>query len=281
MQLLGLGRITRPVNSIVAGIAVLLGYVIAAGSLDVAALVLVPLVACITAAGNSINDYYDRNIDRINRPDRPIPAGMVTPNEAIIASALLFLSGLAITLATQNILLIVIALFNSLLLVLYAAALKGKPLIGNISVSYLAASIFLFGGAAVGTEGLMQTLPLAGITFFAMLARELLKDAEDMEGDARGGARTLPMMIGIRTTGYGAFACTAGAIIMSLLPVMRWWGPVYLGAIAIADLVILSGVIRALRCTTAACVRSSQATRIIKAGMFAALGIFIISALIL
>jgi geranylgeranylglycerol-phosphate geranylgeranyltransferase len=57
-------------------------------------------------------------------------------------------------------------------------------------VAYLAASIFLFGGALNGLDGLLRNIPVASITFFAMLSRELLKDAEDVEGDRAGGADT-------------------------------------------------------------------------------------------
>ncbi len=61
-------------------------------------------------------------------------------------------------------------------------------LFGNITVAYLSASIFLFGGALNGWDGLVHIIPIAVITFFAMLSRELVKDAEDV-ARGQGGRR--------------------------------------------------------------------------------------------
>ncbi|MDG6257779.1 MAG: geranylgeranylglycerol-phosphate geranylgeranyltransferase [Methanomicrobiaceae archaeon] len=278
MQPTGFFTIIRPLNSCVAGIAVLLGYLIAVGTIAAEAFLLVPVVFFATAGGNVINDYYDREIDRINRPNRPIPSGAVTPVAARAYSAVLFLAAIGLSTFT-NPLCMALAVFNSLLLWAYAARLKKVPLVGNLAVAYLAANIFLFGGALAGIDGLLQNVPLAGIVVLAMLSRELLKDVEDMEGDAEGGARTLPMIVGVRATAAVALAAALGAVIMSYLPLMRWWGGAYLAAITVADLVILAGALRGFRCGTPACIRSSCATGLLKGGMFAALLVFIIAAI--
>ena len=190
-------EITRPVNSLVAGFAVLLGLIIAKGTVPAEALILIPVVAMITAAGNVINDYCDRDIDLINRPARPIPSKRVTPKNALLFSAILFLSGIFVCFFV-NTLCFAIGIFNSLLLVLYAKKLKMMPFAGNAAVSYLSASIFLFGGAFFGAEGIMQNSVVFLITFFAMISRELLKDAEDIKGDLKGGAKTVPIIIGVK-----------------------------------------------------------------------------------
>jgi len=280
MQPAGFFNIIRPLNAFVAGFAVLLGYLIAAGTIASEAFILVPIVFFATAGGNVINDYYDREIDRINRPGRPIPSGAVTPSAALVYSGVLFLAAIGLSTRT-NTLCFALAVFNSLLLWAYAASLKKVSLVGNLAVSYLAASIFLFGGALTGIDGLFQNVPLAGIVVLAMLSRELLKDAEDVEGDAEGGARTLPMIVGIRTTAAIALAAALGAVIMSYLPLMRWWGVPYLAAITVADLAILAGALRGFRCDTPACIRSSSATGLIKGGMFAALAVFIAAAVLI
>jgi geranylgeranylglycerol-phosphate geranylgeranyltransferase len=281
-------RITRPVNSLFAGFAVLLGVIIAIGSFTFPPGTAPPLyvypaliaaVALITAAGNVINDYFDREIDAVNRPDRPIPSGEITPKAALIYSIVLFLAGLAACLFT-NILCISIAILNSALLALYAKNLKGVPLAGNIAVSYLTASIFLFGGALYGPFGLMQNFYVALIVFLAILARELLKDAEDIEGDSRGGARTLPMSIGVKKTGILCFVLSLIAVIISLLPVFRWWSPAYLLLIVIADLVIMAGATNGLYAKSPADLRRTKATSILKYGMFLSLVIFIVSAML-
>jgi geranylgeranylglycerol-phosphate geranylgeranyltransferase len=282
-------RITRPVNSLVAGFAVLLGVIIAAGPFDLLSPGAPPLyiypalitaVALITAAGNVINDYFDRDIDAVNRPDRAIPSGEITPRSALIYSIVLFIAGLGASLFT-NLLCIAIAILNAALLALYASNLKGIPLAGNIAVSYLTASIFLFGGAIFGPFGLMQNFYVALIVFLAILARELLKDAEDIEGDSKGGAKTLPMFTGVKKTGIICFILSLLAVITSLLPVFRWWGPTYLVLIAIADLVIMAGAVKGLFAADSVDLRRSKATSILKYGMFISLVIFIASALLI
>ncbi|WAC06158.1 MAG: geranylgeranylglycerol-phosphate geranylgeranyltransferase [Methanoregula sp.] len=276
MSLQGYIAITRPLNAVVSGLAAALGYLIATGTLIPATLILIPIVILITAAGNVINDYFDADIDAINRPRRPIPSGEVTRTSARSYAIILFLAGVLLSLFT-NPLCIAIAIFNSLLLIAYAGRLKRVPVSGNIAVSCLAASIFLFGGAFAGIGGLVRNLPLGTITFFAMMARELLKDAEDVKGDAAGGARTLPMNIGIRSTGRIAFSCGVIAICVSLLPGL-WWGSIYVAGIGFVDLFILAGISRVLPCETPACVTASRATTMLKAGMFASLIVFALAA---
>ena len=78
MTIMGYWRIIRPVNSIVAGLAAALAYLIATGTLIPSVILLIVIVILITGAGNTINDYFDLSIDRVNRPDRPLPSGTVT-----------------------------------------------------------------------------------------------------------------------------------------------------------------------------------------------------------
>ena len=270
-------RITRPHNAAVAGLTALLGYLIATGTLTPPSLLLAVVVVLVTAGGNVINDVYDVEIDRINRPERPIPAGEISLAGAKAYTAALFAGGIAVAALTTPLCLL-IALANSAILIAYAVRLKRVPGLGNVAVAYLTASVFLFGGAFAGIEGLVQNVSLAAITFLATIAREVLKDAEDVDGDAAGGARTLPMIVGIRGTGLLAFACACGAVIASLLPFGGWWGPFYLAAIAVVDGIILFGASRGFRCTTPACVRASRATSILRTGMFAALAVFAVAA---
>jgi geranylgeranylglycerol-phosphate geranylgeranyltransferase len=280
MNIRGFYEITRPANSIVSGLAAAVGYLIATGTLIPDVLLIIAIVVLITAAGNIINDYFDAEIDAINRPGRPIPSGTVSKGSALLYATSLFIAGITLSLITNNGICILIAVFNSLLLIGYAAKLKSTPLLGNVAVSYLSASIFLFGGAFSGWEGFIQNLPLALITFLAMIARELLKDAEDVEGDSVGGARTLPVHFGVRTTTRLAFIFALLAICASLIPSSRW-GSWYLLGIGIVDLVILMAAFRALPCTTPGCVKASQATVYLKTGMFASLVVFTLAALLL
>ncbi len=237
------------------------------------------IVALITAAGNVINDYFDAGIDAVNRPDRPIPSGSVSRISAKRFAVVLFAAGIIASIFT-NPLCIAIALFNSLLLVAYAARLKGLPLVGNLSVAYLSASMFLFGGALSGWESMVHILPVAAITFFAMLSRELLKAGEDVEGDRKGGADTLPIRYGIPATVRLAFVCAGLAVVTSVMPYF-WWGTWYLAGILIVDIVILFAAVKSVSCRTPECLKLSKASTVLKAGFFASLIVFTLSAILL
>lgn len=277
MSAAGLFWITRPANAVMAGIAVVVAYFIATGTLLFATIIPFLVVALITAAGNVINDYFDADIDAVNRADRPIPSGRVSRNAALWYAIVLFLSGIAFCLFT-NWICIAIAVFNSFLLALYAARLKSMPLVGNIAVSFLSGSMFLFGGAFAGMDGLIHLVPIAAMTFLAMMARELIKDAEDVEGDKAGGAVTLPIHIGVKKTSLVAFVFVVLSALASAVPVL-WWGIPYLVLIGLVDLILLAAAKKALSCETPACVRQSKASAVLKYGMFASLLVFVVSAL--
>ncbi|MFY9799951.1 MAG: geranylgeranylglycerol-phosphate geranylgeranyltransferase [Methanoregula sp.] len=279
MWFAGFFTITRPVNSLVAGLAAIVAYLIDTGTIIPQALLLFPTVALITAAGNVINDFFDAKIDAINRPDRPIPSGAVTRAAARGFAVTLFLAGILVSFFT-NPLCIGIAGINSLILIAYAGKLKRTPLLGNITVAYLSASIFLFGGALNGWDGLVHILPIATITFFAMISRELVKDAEDVEGDRAGDADTLPIRIGVKNTSRLALISTVLAVMASFIPYF-WWGTWYLAGIIIVDCIIIIAALRGLKCATPACMKASMASSLLKAGMFTSLVVFTLSAVFL
>jgi geranylgeranylglycerol-phosphate geranylgeranyltransferase len=279
MRLSAFLTIIRPVNAVVSGLTAILAYLIATGTVVSGVLLLFLVVLCITGAGNAINDYYDAEIDRINRPGRPIPVGAITEKAALGYSLILFAAGMILSYFT-NLFCAAIAVFNSLLLVWYASRLKGVPFAGNLAVSYLSGSIFLFGGAFAGPGGIFRVVPIAAITFLGTLGRELLKDAEDVTGDAAGGARTVPLVFGVRRTAALALFVVVIAIWVSLVP-FAYWGTGYLLLIAPVDLLALAGVISAIRCRSPDCIKKTRATTLIKVGMYAALAVFTVSALLL
>lgn len=279
MRLAGFITITRPINSFVAGLAAIVAFLIDTGTVIPESLLLFFIVGLITSAGNVINDFFDAEIDAINRPDRPIPSGAVSKGAARGFAVTLFLAGIFVSFFTNS-LCIGIAIFNALLLIAYAANLKSTPLIGNLVVAYLSASIFLFGGALNGWNGLVHIIPIAAITFFAMLSRELLKDAEDVEGDRAGGADTVPIRIGIKKTSEFALITTVLAVAASFIPYF-WWGAWYIGGIIAVDIIIIIAALRGLNCGTPACVKASMASSLLKAGMFASLVVFTLSAVFL
>jgi len=232
-------------------------------------------VFLITGAGNAINDVYDVEIDQINRPTRPIPSGRITVRRSILTSLVLFLMGIVISLYISVEVgflgCLVLALFNSGLLVEYARRLKRTALCGNLSVAYLTASTFLYGGAMVGYSALENVLVLVLLAFLATLARELIKDVEDVRGDRALGASTLPIIAGKRWAVGIALACIVLGVCLSPLPMLELFGGLgkeYLWLVAGADTGFLTSALLLIRG------RTSSASRGVKLSMMLALVAF-------
>lgn len=198
--------ITRPFNCLFIGLAVLAGGFLNNHLIDYPALIFAMVSAILIAAGGYVvNDFYDLPIDIINKPNRILPRGKITPERAYIYSIFLFVLGFSISFFTANMWAIMIAIINSLLLYFYAKRLKRKVLIGNLIVSYTTASTFLY-GAVVGNN-VLNILPILVYTFLYTMVREIVKDAEDKSGDEMLGVNTL-------ATNYGE----KRAVFLSLIP---------------------------------------------------------------
>ena len=262
-------EILRPFNCAMAGVAAIIGQAIA-GSVDPASSALLfSAVFLVTGAGNAVNDYYDREIDAVNRPARPIPSGRISPPLAFKYSLALFILG-SILAGLVNQICLIVAVLNSVLLFFYARNLKATPLAGNVCVAYLTGSTFLFGGAAGGEAGLPANQIPFLLSFLATMSREIAKDIEDMDGDRLGGARTLPILAGERLSAGLAAAFALAALGLSFAAP---FGNAYLAIAVVADLFFLQSILKVMRRDA----RGSQ--KALKIGMAVALAAFLAGAL--
>ena len=261
-------EITRPANAAVGAFgAAVGGYV--GGSLSASVAVAAVVTAFGTGAGNAVNDYYDAEIDAVNRPERPIPSGRISRRGAALLSAALFVAALALTVVFLPVLAVGIGVVNLAVLVVYSSHLKRLPLVGNVAVAYLAGSAFLFGGAAA--RGVEFTVVLFALAALVNLGREVVKDVEDIEGDAAEGARTLPVVYGERPALAVASASVVVAVALSPAPyfVFDRFGVAYLAAVGVADAVLLEGARRSWK-------SPESGQKILKAAMFVALAAFVV-----
>ncbi|NNF57195.1 MAG: UbiA family prenyltransferase, partial [Rhodothermaceae bacterium] len=198
---LGLVRLLRPLNMLLFFAGVALGAVLAAGEAAFAApngtrvAGAMLSAALIGGAANAINDVYDLAIDRINRPTRPLPAELITPQAARRLWAVLTSMGMVLGFVVSP-LHGGIALGAAGLLWLYSARLKRTPGWGNVVVAAILFLAIGYGGLATQPAALGIVLIGATFAFLTTLAREGAKDIEDAAGDAAGGARTLPLVWG-------------------------------------------------------------------------------------
>jgi geranylgeranylglycerol-phosphate geranylgeranyltransferase len=202
----------------------------------------------ICGGGNAINDYCDRKIDKINRPERPIPSGRLKAGHALVIGRFLFMIGVLLSVQLGE-LCIILAILNSLVLAFYAAELKRISLVGNLTVGYLVGSTFLFGGLAAKSAPKFQTNQavsiqavgiLAAMAALSTIGRELIKDIEDMKGDKKIGLKTFPLRHGTRAAAALAIAFIAAAIALSPLPyLLNLFGNVYLVLVTISVLIFI------------------------------------------
>jgi len=287
----------RPFNCLMACIAVFIGGLIVANTgmifgMDIYIAMLAAFL--ITGAGNVINDYVDVESDKINRSGRPIVSGRVSKNSALIFCLFLFFLGIALTLFFGTIYPFLIAVVNSLLLIFYSTDLQYKIFVGNIVISYLVGSTFLFGGAALGN--MLLPLLLMLLASLSNFSREIVKDFEDIEGDKKTFLKNVKgvkkkierfevtrkgvkLKYNKRKAVMLAQLSLLIAVILSPLPYL--WdilGYSYLFFVILTDIAFVYAVYRMIKSKTKQ--EYGQISKLIKTGMFLGLIAFIAGALI-
>ncbi|WP_462250275.1 geranylgeranylglycerol-phosphate geranylgeranyltransferase [Ferruginibacter sp.] len=214
----------------------------------------------IAAAGYIINDYFDLNIDRVNKPDKLVVEKIIKRRWAIMWHLILSLVGLVISLwvcfKVGDLYALAVAVINFFCIIalwLYSTIYKRKLLIGNILISVLTAWTILIlylinmkswymtkvmyeikhNYETASTKLFKYAIVYAGFAFIISLIREVIKDMEDMEGDARYGCKTMPIVWGIPATKVFTavwLIVLTGALIVIQFYAMHlgwWWSVAY------------------------------------------------------
>ena len=266
-------EILRPGNALMGAISIILIAII---DKTISIPIVLAMIAVFfeTAAGNVINDYFDYNIDLVNKPERPIPSGRISLKNGRNYAYLLFLAGticgFLISYLTGNWIPFAIVLIADVVLYLYAYKLKATPLIGNLAVGFMTGFGFVFGGFTINNPDIVMTSIFLGFFAFVMTtAREIIKDIEDVEGDKKDGARTLPILIGKKTP---AILATVLIIIdcalCPLLYIYHIFGVLYLVVIAIAVIIFIYSAILIMKSQEESIAHKSS--KLLKIGMLIA-----------
>ncbi len=221
----GFVSLGRPTTTLSGALSTVMGgFVAETGQWGVIALAAL-ITALVTSAANAWNDYLDVDIDRVNRPDRPLPSGRVSLGAAWRFS--LVLSGISLLLAWLiNPPTFVLALLSIILLYVYSWRLKSTVLLGNVTVAAISAASVVFGGLAAGNA--QPTLWLAVIIFVAIAGREVLKSMADYEGDLRLQCRTVATVWGKRVSrNIFYILATMTGVVMIMPYMLRLYDPVY------------------------------------------------------
>jgi 4-hydroxybenzoate polyprenyltransferase len=221
----------------------------------------------IAAAGYIINDYFDLDIDRVNRPERLVVDKIIKRRWTIvwhwILSGLGILLGGYVSWKLRNPVIGLANLGCVILLWFYSTTFKRKLLIGNLIISVLTAWVILvlyvseFRFVIIRGSVLQMiqarlfkfTILYGGFAFIISLVREVVKDIEDLGGDFRFGCRTMPVVWGVNTS--KVFAATWLVVLIGSLTVVQvyilqygWWMIV---AYSVLLLILpLAGILRKL-----------------------------------
>jgi geranylgeranylglycerol-phosphate geranylgeranyltransferase len=217
------------------------------------------------AAGNSLNDYMDREVDKVAHPERPIPSGRLAPNSARTIAVYCFAAALIASffIRIEATLVVIVAMA---LMLAYELSTKKKGFSGNLTIGLLTGMLFVFGGAVVGM--IDKTIIIALMAGLATLGREIVKDIEDMDADF--DRNTLPKRIGKRNAGLAGSIAFVVAVALSPVPYLTsMFGQGYLLVVLVADAIFIYCSIVHFRNPT-------RGQRFAKYGMLVALVAFLV-----
>jgi len=217
-------QIIRPVNCLMMGFAVIVGASLAnkgVFSSEIFSNLFLGFVTAFTLTGASmtINDYYDRNIDAINEPNRPIPRGAISPKQALIYASFLTTVGFVAAFFT-NIPTLIIAVLSWIIFAAYATRGKQTGLLGNFLVSTCIAVPFIYGSFVVGKGFETPIAVFFAIAFLSNTGREVTKGIVDVEGDKSQHIRTIAVRYGEKTAAIVASTFFILAVALSSIPLL-------------------------------------------------------------
>ncbi len=222
-------EIARPINCLMGALTVVIGLLNTRSNVTLDKLTINIILGVLTyillaAAGNIINDIYDIEIDKINKPKRPIPRGSISLKHAkglfffylIIGIILSYINTLILSLTLIN---LALAFSFGFITWVYAKWGKKSGFFGNIIVG-VSFSIGLVYGAYLNSSIIPPYIFYFFFTAFSLLvAREIIKGCEDIEGDKNQGVKTLAIKIGIKTSRNISVIFAILAVVFFILPV--------------------------------------------------------------
>lgn len=223
-------------NCLMMGFAVIVGEVIASQVVPADAAFFGFLTGFILlGAAMVLNDYFDREIDSINEPGRPIPSNVIAPSQALSFGVVLVSIGLLCSVVT-GILTTAVAIFSMILTVAYNTRFKKTGIVGNIMVSANVAIPFVYGGFAVGNAS-WPLLIFALLAFLSSLGREIVKGIVDVTGDKSKGVRSIAVVKGSNYAAKRGASFFLTAVVLSALPVaLRMVSLYYVPLVVICDI---------------------------------------------
>jgi geranylgeranylglycerol-phosphate geranylgeranyltransferase len=239
-------KLTRIEHSIILVIAVIIGEIIVGkgvfpGVMVFVASLITPIF--ISMAAFAINDYFDIEVDTVNKKNRPLVTGAIKPIHALYITVICLAIGITAS-AFINIEAFTIAVIFGILAMIYSIKLKEILLIGNTYIGFSMAIPLIFGNYVISPVANYTILLLALMIFLSGFAREVHGTIRDLKGDSKiRNAKTLPKVMGARKAAVISFISYLIAIVISiylffyLVPFKSNY--IYLFLISITDIILL------------------------------------------
>ena len=218
----------RPVNCTMMGFAVFVGALLAAPQLlqnnwlNIVYGFFTGFLLC--AAAMTINDYYDREIDAVNEPLRPIPSGLISAKGALVFVGFLTAVGLVFayfsSASFSSVLCLAVAAASWVITVVYVTVGKRSGLPGNFLVSTCVAIPFVYGSIAVTNGVQLNVLLFALMAFLSNTGREITKGIVDVKGDSAEGVKTLAVRYGEKKAAIAAAVFYVSAVALTPIPLL-------------------------------------------------------------
>lgn len=247
-KLKGIFQLFRMELPLSAGVCVSVGEILALGKFPGFRPFLLAFLCVffISSSANILNDYFDYETDQINAPQRPLPSGMVTPRDVIVLFALTSCIGI-VAAAWISLLALIVAIILWSVAFSYNRKFKETGLLGNLLVSLCVASMFIFGGVAVGSLLNPIVWSLGGMVFFFDLGEEIASGAMDMQGDQKRNTHSIAILFGKQAALSLSCVSFGISILIGLIPYLKGWlGISYLTLMILVAVLLIYTSVRLL-----------------------------------
>ena len=255
--------IIRPLNVILGGFTIVISSFIVKYNGPISFVIFAVLVVMFyTAGANTLNDYFDYKIDKINRPDRAISSGLVLRRHALIFSLFAFILGTLFALQLNKNSQLVSICISLPLIIGYNAKLKYFPLIGNIVVALILSLSFIYAGFIF--DNIKPLIIPAVLAFSLTLIREIVKDMADIIGDKSVGLKTFPIIYGENKTIVLCTVLSALLGIGSFVPFITGYYNIFYGILLILTVEIPLAVVVILLLNKPNILTAKRSTKLLK-----------------
>ena len=236
-------KLTRIEHSIMLVIAVLSGEFLSFGKLPNIAILLLSLITpiLISMASFAINDYFDVDVDKLNKKNRPLVTGELSKDSAIYITVICLVVGVMASFFINTDAFLIAIIFG-VLAMLYSYKLKELFLLGNLYIGFSMAIPFIYGNFVVSNILGFNIVIVSSMIFISGVAREIHGTIRDYEGDRKRKVLSLPHFIGIIPSAVVAAILYFTAIAISIFiffNVKPFYNIIYLLLILITDLLLL------------------------------------------